>query len=73
MALSPIEHNLVETLGKLLSLAEMELLIDRLDYDPDGFYQGVCAEYSRLYPEDAKEMFGEPLRPHKEDMKPDGD
>ena len=67
MALSPIEQNLVETLGKLLSLAEMELLIDRLDYDPDGFYQGVCAQYCRLYPEEAKEMFGEPLPPHKEE------
>lgn len=65
--LSPLEQQLVDTLGKLLSLAEMELLIDILDNHPEGLYEGVCTQYSRLYPEDAREMFGEPLPPHTEE------
>jgi hypothetical protein len=65
---SPIEQKLVHTLGTLLSLAEMELLIDILDNHHEEFYEGVCIEYSRLYPEDAKEMFGEPFTP-KEDRR----
>lgn len=63
---SPLEQKLVDTLGTLLSLAEMELLIDVLENHPYEFYEGVCSEYSRLYPEDAKEMFGDTVPPKEE-------
>ena len=65
--LSPIEQNLAKTLSKLLSLAEMDLLMDILDSNPEEFYEGICIEFIRLYPDEAKELFGDLYAPHKEE------
>lgn len=57
--LSPIEKNLVERLGSVLSVDELDLLIDMLDHSRESLYEGVCEEFIRLYPEEAREMFGD--------------
>ena len=59
MALSPIEKNLVERLGSVLSIDELDLLIDMLDHSSESLYEGVCEEFIRCYPDEAREMFGE--------------
>jgi hypothetical protein len=48
-----------------MSAAELDLVLRLLDEAPQDFYEALCEACIRLYPDTARELFGEPVPPHK--------